>query len=116
VAKAIVKLVDHVIEDPTLDRTDAFKAGDIVSIVRDDYVPHVKIGPPLFAVVDIPGTMDDMQYLRNPQVDWLHRRVGGAALKNPELVLEMNDMAPRGVYRTRRYRIENGQVVDKERP
>ncbi len=116
-ARLLVKLVDYVITgDAIADRVQAFKAGDIVKVYPDGYVPGSREGAPNFTLVDMPGTVADLAYLEGVQYDQLQDRIVDAALADPLFVLQLNQAIEPEPYRCRRYQYDaaSGQPRDKE--
>lgn len=115
-ARLLVKLVDYTIAgDAKADRVQSFKAGDIVKVYPDGHVFGLLEGPPKFTVVDMPGTVEELEYLEGTQNDQLTYRVVDAALEDPLFVMELDQALEPQPYRCRRYKYNTvtGQIQDK---
>lgn len=118
-ARLLVKAIDYTHPDPEIDRQGAYKRGDIVAVMPDDHEWGGKEGPPIFEQVDLPGvSIEQVEYLRNSEVQTLDEITSVALRKNKRLLRLISRNKERKTKTRRRYKIDlnnTNTIIDKVR-
>ena len=101
--------------DPQVDARFASKAGDIVAVMPDNYVPHKKVKPPKFEIVRVEGLFSEQQYLTEPAIEAPEDKGIRFNFRRPEEVsLVLSDFEPALSLKCRhRWDDASGSVIDR---
>ena len=112
----LVKAIDAIHPDPTIDKAGCYKTGDVVAVREDNHIwGNKELDEAKFKLLKYPGvSVSDMQYLLNEEKEQIK---SSAALKIPALLKHIQQQERKTINRTR-YSIDltTQQITDKARP